>query len=240
MLKAMIQKIEEMATAHTFNVEGSTFTDKPLMEVVPRKDTAQEIRLTGLDSVCKMVRNEACDLFPGDQILVQVESYDQIRVFTTLDGELDRNYLYRCDADTPDFPEGQYLEQERMIILLQSMVIPNEDSNYLLKLLSRVCSKSAVSTRDNGVTQTIEATQGIALTENVEVRSIVSLKPFRTFLEVTQPESKFLVRVKDGGRIALIEADGGVWKLEATRNVENWLESRLEDLINEKKVIILR
>ena len=40
---------------------------------------------------------------------------------------------------------------------------------------------------------------------------------FRTFLEVEQPESEFLLRVDPDEGIGFFEADGGIWKLEAPK-----------------------
>lgn len=56
-------------------------------------------------------------------------------------------------------------------------------------------NENSVSTNDNGVTQTVEARQGVALNAVVEIKPRVMLRPFRTFLEVEQPESEFLLRV---------------------------------------------
>ena len=55
--------------------------------------------------------------------------------------------------------------------------------------------EKSVSTNDNGVTQTVEARQGVALNALAQVKPRVLLRPFRTFLEVEQPESEFLLRV---------------------------------------------
>lgn len=54
--------------------------------------------------------------------------------------------------------------------------------------------ENSVSTNDNGVTQTVEARQGVALNALIEIKPRVMLRPFRTFLEVEQPESEFLLR----------------------------------------------
>ena len=67
----------------------------------------------------------------------------------------------------------------------------------------------------------------------------MELKPFRTFLEVAQPESEFILRVNDKGNIGLFEADGGVWKLEAKRNIAAYFEKELADFISDKKVIVM-
>ena len=104
-----------------------------------------------------------------------------------------------------------------LTIELRSLCIPNEGTAYLLDLLSRMTNENSVSTNDNGVTQTVEARQGVALNALVEIKPRVMLRPFRTFLEVEQPESEFLLRVDPDEGIGFFEADGGIWKLEAKK-----------------------
>ena len=240
MLKAMIEKIEKMAGPKVYDIGNEHYASDHLVRIDPEKDFPKTIKLTGLDSVCKMVVNEANDLFPGDQVLIQVADYNFVRVFTTLDGEMDRCYLYECGADTPRVKTGTFMSHEEAVIQLRSLYIPTSDTEYLLKLLSSVSKESKVSSNDNGVSQTVEARTGVALTTNVDVRPYVNLQPFRTFLEVPQPESMFLLRLDNDGRIGLFEADGGVWKLEATRNIAAYFEDKLGDLISAGRVVVLR
>ena len=121
-------------------------------------------------------------------------------------------------------------------------IYPEKDFPKTIKLtgLDSVSKESKVSSNDNGVSQTVEARTGVALTTNVEVRPYVNLQPFRTFLEVPQPESNFLLRLDNNGHIALIEADGGVWKLEAARNIARYFEDKLVELIGTGRVVVLR
>ena len=240
MLKAMIEKIENMAGPKVYHIGEEDFASQELVRVEPKKDFPKSICLTGLDSVCKMVRNEAADLFPEDQILIQVADYRTVKVFTTLDGEMDRYALYTCEADTPQVRSNVFMAHEEAVVQLRSLYIPNEDLTYLLKLLSGISTESKVTSNDNGVSQTVEAKSGVALTASVEVRPYVNLQPFRTFLEVNQPESLFLLRLKEGGNVGLFEADGGVWKLEATRNIAEYFEEHLKDLIESGQVVVLR
>ena len=240
MLKTMIEKIEKMAGPKVYAIGDENYASANLVRIDPKKDFPKSISLTGLDSVCKMVVNEANELFSGDQVLIQVMDYRRVRVFTTLDGEMDRCWLYECEADTPRVKTGTFMSHEEAVIQLRSLYIPNSDTEYLLKLLSSVSRESKVSSNDNGVSQTVEARTGVALTTNVDVRPYVNLKPFRTFLEVEQPESMFLLRLDNDGQIALIEADGGVWKLEATRNISAYFEDKLGELIVAGRVVVLR
>lgn len=240
MLKAMIEKIEKMAGPKVYDIGNEHYASERLVRIDPKKDFPKSISLTGLESVCKMVKNEAADLFSGDQILIQVVDYRTVRVFTTLDGEMDRCWLYECQADTPRICVNSYQNHEAAVIQIQSLYIPNDDTGYLLELLRSVSKESKVTSNDNGVSQSVEARSGIALTQNVPVRPYVQLKPFRTFLEVEQPESVFLLRLDGNGNVGLFEADGGVWKLEATRNIAGYFEEHLKDLISAGRVVVLR
>lgn len=49
----------------------------------------------------------------------------------------------------------------------------------------------------------------------------------------------YLLRVKQGNRIALYEADGGRWKLEAQKRVAGYLREGLSDLIEDGKVVVI-
>jgi len=238
MLKAMIEKLEEMAKPTTHEIDGSVYASKPLVHVVDRKPMPKCIDLTGLDSVCKMVRNEAEHI--GQQIFIQVKDYRQVSVFTSLDADEDRLYLYRCNADTPDVTVGRFLAYENAVIELRSLYIPNDGTQYLLGLLSSISKESKITSSDNGVTQKVEAKAGIALNSLVEVKPRVVLQPFRTFVEVAQPESEFLLRIREDGCIGLFQADGGVWKLEATRNVAAYFEENLKDMIEAGTVVVIR
>ena len=74
----------------------------------------------------------------------------------------------------------------------------------------------------------------------VEVKPRVLLRPFRTFLEVEQPESEFLLRVHPEEGIGFFEADGGIWKLEAKKNIADYFNTNLADLIEAGKVVIMQ
>ena len=40
--------------------------------------------------------------------------------------------------------------------------------------------------------------------------------------------------------IGFFEADGGVWKLEAKRNIADYFEKNLKDLIEAGKVVVMK
>ena len=101
-------------------------------------------------------------------------------------------------------------------------------------------SETKTATIDNGVTQTVEARQGVALNAVVEIKPRVMLRPFRTFLEVEQPESEFLLRVEPDEGIGFFEADGGIWKLEAKKNIADYFLKNMGDLIDAGKAVVMQ
>lgn len=238
MLREMMEKVEAMAKPTFHEVDGQVFSNQEMIHVADKKPMPCCIDLTGLDSICKMVRNEAEHV--GLQIFIQVKDYKSVSVFTELDEDEDRLYLYNCAADTPAVTMNRFMAYENAVIELRSLYIPNDGTAYLLNLLSSISKESKVTSSDNGVSQKVEARSGIALSQMVEIKPRVSLKPFRTFIEVEQPESEFLLRINDDGCIGMFPADGGVWKLEATRNVAAYFEEKLHDMIEAGTVVVIR
>ena len=205
MLAKMIDKIVSLKETKIFEIDGQTYADASLTRIPPHVDRPDCISVSGLDSICKLIRTELEKV--GTTIMVQVKSNDTVEVMTTYLSDFSRNTLYRAKADAPGLRTG-FRGREVALIELRSLCIPNEGTAYLLDLLSRMTNENSVSTNDNGVTQTVEARQGVALNALVEIKPRVMLRPFRTFLEVEQPESEFLLRVDPDEGIGFFEAGG--------------------------------
>lgn len=237
MLAKMIDKIISLKQTQAFEIGGQTYTDGHLTRIPPHVDRPECITVSGLDGVCKLIRTEMEKV--GVTILVQARSYKTVEVMTTYLPDFSRNALYRAEADVPGLRTG-FRDRETALIELRSLFIPNEGTQYLLDLLSRITDEKSVSSKDNGVTQVVEARQGVALNAVVEVKPRILLRPFRTFLEVEQPESEFLLRVDADKGIGFFEADGGVWQLEAKRNIADYFGRHLADLIDAGRVVVMQ
>lgn len=75
----------------------------------------------------------------------------------------------------------------------------------------------------------------IARVENVVIPPRVKLAPYRTFIEIEQPESEFVFRARkadDLPHFALFEADGGAWRIESMKRIKAYLENKLKDMEN--------
>lgn len=138
-------------------------------------------------------------------------------------------------AELPDFDFNKFMDHEKFLINMQSKFIDTEDKALLLKFAGTVETGTVAQYGDDGVTQKATVKTGIASKSDAIVPAAVNLKPFRTFLEVEQPASDFVFRMKEekyaeGVMCAIFEADGGAWKAEATANVKAYLQEQLKDL----------
>ena len=238
MIKDALAYLVGLKANKIYEIDGRTYSDQALELIEEPRYKHKVLTVYGLDSICKLIREERFEI--GKMIYVQVVDHKTVDVLTTFDDRKVREYLYTCRADVPNVTVNSYMPYETAIIQLRSLYIPGDGTDYLLELLSSIKDQTNVKTSDNGVTQKVEARTGIALAEMVTVRPRVLLSPFRTFLEVDQPDSEFLIRVSDGGNVGLFEADGGVWKLEAKRNIAGYFENALEDLIAAGYVTVIR
>jgi len=132
-----------------------------------------------------------------------------------------------------EFPFGQYLDSETFIIGLQTQFEQTPERDALLAFIGSVKESEVREDTDDGVGQKVSVVRGVAFIGTQSAPNPVTLKPFRTFREVDQPESKFVLRLRsnpEGGKplAALIEADGGQWRLKAIENIAAWLRENVK------------
>lgn len=237
MLKEAFQYLVSLKDNKTYEIHGDTYSDHELHRIQPHVAHPARISVTGLDSIVKLIRNEL-DVIGNLPLFVRVDGARKVSVFSTYDDEMDRDSLYEAACDVPDFREG-FREYEQAIIELRSKFFPGEGVEYLLDLLSRINKENGVTTSDNGVSQQVEARQGVSLKAMVNVKPRVALCPYRTFLEVEQPESEFILRLDDDGNVGLFEADGGMWKMQAKASIVSYFEAALAEEIGAGKVVVM-
>ena len=133
-------------------------------------------------------------------------------------------------------PSGVQMENwtdvDEVVVRLQAQFEATDDRDAVLSILGNLKSEQVVQRDDDGTTQTVTAKQGIVVSDEVKVPNPITLRPYRTFAEVAQPSSVFVLRLRDVGdghmQAKLAPADGGKWKLDAIAYVANWLKDNLE------------
>lgn len=245
MLKEAIEKIKEMAIEgdkiQTIVIDRCVYAKDPkgyLVKISPeesRRVVPKEIAATSLEGFVNWIKRE---VYEGT-LIVEVTSYNSVYCRTERDiiREGETHCLIRTIANNKTFFEG-FRGHEEAMIELRSKFQHTEDIDYLLKLLSSITLEDKVQSDDNGLSQQVTVRKGVALKGTETVKPIVKLKPYRTFYEVEQPESEFLLRLGDDGKVGFFEADGGMWEMTARRTIKEYLEKALEKEIGENRVVV--
>ena len=234
--KSAIEKIVELGAPNIHEEYGYTYSDKPLFVVEePRVSTLTFHTLDGLVNSLLAEHDEF-----SSPMLIEVKDEETVIACSAISGaDRKREIPYKVEAELISIPFDRRLDYETMMITLKSKFVQTDELLELVKLLGTITEENNTTASDDGFTQTVVVRKGIMLHENKAVNPIRRLKPYRTFNEVDQPESEFLLRLSEGGGVALYEADGGAWKLQARRNVADYLRTKLAKLIESGEVIVV-
>lgn len=230
MTREALQYMVGLKEAKILDINGDTYTDKEVYRV-DNELRAAAIEMNTLTSLVDYAKAFTGEM--SEQMLVQVVSPTEVKLISCLDSDRKRECLVSVKAMIPEFGYGRYMDHESFIIALQSKFIENKDRELLLRFAGTVKDESIAQYGDDGVTQKATIKTGITSVGEAIVPNPVNLKPFRTFVEVDQPESAFVFRMRqnNGVECAIFEADGGAWKNEAMRNIKKYLGFALEDLL---------
>lgn len=172
-------------------------------------------------------------------LFLHVVDEENVVLRSTLLSNGERETLVTASAIVPRFSYGRFLDTEELVIAFQSIFTKTPDRDTLLKVVGCVKEENIRETGDDGFSQAVTIKTGIASSNDVLVPNPVSLAPFRTFLEVEQPASDFIFRMKDGPVGAIFEADGGAWRNLAITNVRDYLAKQLTKEIESKRITII-
>lgn len=225
--KSFIDRIVEISTPVLFQIDDRQYSSEPLNSITP--PLAHTVLVSTLTGFVDFLGTQT---IPQGSI-IHVKYPENVNLL----GPLDERYRIREElvaaayADKPPFSFGQWTDHESFVIGLQSAFVQDETTTTILKSIGTVKDSSVREFGDDGVTQAVTAKAGIALSQEVKVPNPVVLRPFRTFMEIEQPDSTFVLRAKAGGSgnppmFALFLADGKMWRLNAVQAIKEWLKGK--------------
>lgn len=172
---------------------------------------------------------------------IVVDNPEQVSFYSAVGGkDRDRDLvsLVKLDDKLQSYRFGNYEEVESFVVHLNSLFEESPDRERLIKFVSSVTGGAQFTLEDDGVTQVVAVRKGVsgAITKNESAPKIVALKPYRTFRDVEQPTSDFLMRLKLVDEedhivgVCLYEADGGRWRNTAVQTIKDFLKKELGEL----------
>lgn len=216
-------------------VDGKQYSVKqlhPIKEVSP-----DPLEFNFLDSLVTYLKS-GIDFAIGEdnKLIIEIENPTEISLHTELIGDFNQRFTpVRCYALVDQFPWGKFTDPDNFIIMAQSRFVETEDLAKIRAIVGNVKSEEVFQFSDDGISQQVTAKSGVARVENVVIPPRVKLAPYRTFMEIEQPESEFVFRARKADNLphfALFEADGGAWRIEAMKRIKAYLEEQLSGLGN--------
>lgn len=215
------------------NVGEKTYSVKQLIPVKEVGPAALEFNF--LDSLVTYLK-EKIDHLSIQTLIIDIESPTNISLRTEVIGKFNERFTpVRCTALLELFPWGKFVSPEEFVIMAQSRFVETEDLAKIRAIAGNVRSEEVIQFSDDGVSQQVTAKSGVARVEQIVIPPRVKLAPYRTFVEIEQPESEFVFRARKAGDLpnfALFEADGGAWRIEAMKRIKAYLDKKLEGIEN--------
>lgn len=242
MLKSLFEYVVGLSKANMVTIDGTVYTDKPLH--LPEMPTIETLRTDNLSSIVNFIKHawdaDLHDIDDTVQKIIHVEDAGKVNLYSSVCNEcMDRQKFMTAEWAGNKFPFGQFMDAEKFNILLQTCFMETDDLKVIQQVVGNLRDEAVQNYGDDGVSQSVTIRTGIATVGQVRVPSPAKLRPYRTFLEVEQPASLFILRMREGGQCALFEADGGLWRETARQNIRNYFEYELEKMVSENKVVIL-
>lgn len=236
MIKEALEYLISLADPEILDgVSNKTFVKDGYQEV--KLEYAKTLEVSSLQGIHDYLKANIDEL-NVKEVLVHVDSFDSVDVYSKLDSVYYKRdkYLSASFSDCELSSKfGQKMSPEEFSLFLQMYFEQTPDLDKLKKLSGTIGTQKAITSSDDGITQTVSVKEGAVLEKEAKAPNPVVLKPYRTFYEVEQPESPFVFRVHNNGpdrlpSLALYEADGGRWKRDAVKRCTAWLQESLKSL----------
>lgn len=230
---------EQADKPKVLEIDGKTYINRNLTRYY-KNDYPAALETYTLTSMVDYIKDLSDEIAAG-RLVVHIESEKEVTLTTELNSEGKRCKLMQTSPKVPRPEINRWMDQESFIIMLQACFMDSDDRSVLLKVAGNVESKTVKSYGDDGVTQQATIKSGIASLTDVIVPGRVKLTPYRTFLEIDQPSSEYVFRIRDGEtpEFKLIEADGGAWKICALTELSSYFCEELKEEIKKGEVIVI-
>ena len=236
MIKEAINKILDLAPIQTKKINELFYSKSGLVQITPpefeRPEPLSFNTLTGMVDHIKTGH-----LLPENdkETFLQVGSFGEVFLRGALQPEnRNKRFLYAQSVlSAKPFMFGNWYDLETFIISLQSQFVETQEINDLISHLGHIANETIVDNTDDGFSQTIQVKTGITTKSEVVLENPMALRPYRTFMEIEQPSSNHIFRLRNkpcGMECTIIEADGDQWKLEAIQSIKAWLSDKLPEM----------
>lgn len=231
-----IQKIVDLAETRHRVIDGYTYSDKPLHRLY--EDNIGMIPLKTLTGVVDFLEANI-DGHDKTELFINIQAPGELVIFKKHDSKKkERDIIAGADCFTPAIYDDHgfldnYQDIESALVGLRTRFENTPDREKIIKLLGNIVDKNEVETGDDGMTQSTVTRKGIAMREKEEVPLMLELIPYRTFPEIDQPSSWYIIRLRSGEQgvsVAIYEVKDNQWKVKAMQRIKDYLADKIKEV----------
>lgn len=232
MIKEAINRILELNDITTVGIEDRMYIKSGYSSV--KEPIASVLNLHTLTGIRDYISNEIDK--NHESTIIHIVDYNQVNLITGLIGKWkQRETRLTAQAHEHANINGRWRSVEDFIIMLHAEFVETDSANYLKRITAGIVDSASSQINDNGIAQSATVKSGISLVENIEIKNPFSLKPYRSFPEIEQPEISFVFRIRKGNHgpeCALFESDGGKWKSDTIQTIKAWFKAELDGSVS--------
>ena len=195
---------------------------------VGQEDHVKSLHITTLSSFAEIIKTNPQGFDLEGAVVIINEDFD-VSLLSKPGERKTREIYVQAINPVQKFKFGTRYDSISFCIAIQTLFVGNSEATDLFKRISTIKIDEGMEITDDGKSTKFTAKMGVseASVAVVNQKSIVKLKPFRTFAECEQVESPFLFRLsgnkEEGAFVTLFECDGGAWKVQAFKTIASKL-----------------
>lgn len=211
---------------------------------IPIPYAPPKFEVYSLDGIIEYIKRDPdghTDRYDG-RVVLRVDGVDRVSLHSPVYGPRNtRSELAVCTCAYDSFPFDSWIDPEMFVILMQTRFVETDARQTVLSIVSNLSDEQTMQTTDDNITQRLTVNKGVSMKGETQFVNPVPLQPYRTFNEVVQPESPFVLRVRSQGgvEVGLFEADCGTWKIDAVRTIKEYLYTNLKKQIDGGSVALI-
>ncbi len=236
MIKEAIEKILELAKPAIIETDGREYSTVNLLPI--KKPAPEFLAMHTLQGIIDWIKSD-----DYKESLIHIGSYQDVHVLSNLFGDWEqrKHYIQCTPFRIQSFPFDEYMPIEDFIIRLRCNFVQTDEQQAVIDFLSKIRGEAVTTAEDDGIAQEVTMEDKIGRLSQVKLEPVVKLHPFRTFPEITQPGSPFLLRMRTQGSqlpvVTLHEIDGGIWKVKAVETIKRFFSKNSS--VAKRKINIL-
>jgi hypothetical protein len=225
-VRVMVKENAPIVTAS----DGTEWAQGSLSLLRPPIDQAAPLTVNTLSALADLIIEDPT-VSNERPLIIHVESPSTVSVFSRMNDRRARETVIKATARKTIDPTGwKSVFDFNLAVLVGCVDTPERAS--LLEFTGNINASEIFTVVDDGVSQTASVSRGVQGNRVRETAPrIVNLRPFRSFPEVEQAESPFVLRLRNKGEgeieIGLFECDGGAWMLAQMKSVAEWITDQL-------------